>query len=98
MRSLTETPPSIDRPHDARVLAALRRRGPLTRAELGVEVGLSRTTLSQVVGDLLDRGVLHAYREAAPEGPGRPVERVHLAPAAGYALGIDLGRRRAHIM
>lgn len=84
--------------HDDQVLAALRQLGPLTRAELVDHVGLSRTTISQVVGDLLRAGVIHATRETSPDGPGRPVERIYLDPSTGHILGIDLGRRQAHVI
>ncbi|WP_193312891.1 ROK family transcriptional regulator [Georgenia subflava] len=98
MQSIGSVQAASRRPHDDDVLAALRRFGPLTRAQLVEQVGLSRTTISQVVGELLRSGVLHATRNSAPDGPGRPVERLYLDPASGHVLGIDLGRRLARIV
>lgn len=98
MQSIANVQQASRRPHDDVVLAALRRFGPLTRAEIVEHAGLSRTTISQVVGTLLQNGVLHVSRETAPEGPGRPVERLYLDPSSGHVLGLDLGRRRAHVL
>lgn len=98
MQSVASVREASRRPHDDVVLGALRRYGPLTRAEIVERAGLSRTTISQVVGALLRSGVIRVARESAPEGPGRPVERLYLDPASGHVLGVDLGRRRAHVL
>lgn len=98
MQSVANVHEASRRPHDDVVLSALRRFGPLTRAEVVEHAGLSRTTVSQVVGELLRAGVLHVSRESAQEGPGRPVERLYLDPSSGHVLGIDLGRQRAHVL
>ena len=96
MQSVANVQRASRRAHDDVVLGALRQFGPLTRAEIGEHAGLSRTTISQVVGALVKSGALRVARETLPEGPGRPVERIYLDPSSGYVLGIDLGRRRAH--
>lgn len=98
MQSIANVQEASRRPHDDVVLGALRRFGPLTRAEIVERASLSRTTISQVVGGLLRSGVLQVSREAVPEGPGRPVERLYLDPASGHVLGVDLGRRLAHVL
>ncbi|WP_432112267.1 ROK family protein [Streptomyces sp. YPW6] len=55
--------------HERAVLDELRRSGALTRADLVSRVGLSRTTLSAIVADLLAREVL-VERRTASEGLG----------------------------
>lgn len=75
-----------------RVIAALRESGTASRADLARLTGLSRTTVSTVVGDLMEAGLL---REVEPppdstRGAGRPPVPLALDPSAGAALGIDI--------
>lgn len=98
MTQVTYVNRSATRSHEDRVLAALRRLGPLTRAQLVTHVQLSRTTLSQVISGLLAAGAIQAVRDdRGARTPGRPVELLHLTPSSGHVLGVDLSRRRAHI-
>ncbi|GJF31317.1 transcriptional regulator [Kitasatospora sp. NE20-6] len=84
--------------HETLVLDLLRRHGPLTRAGLGTHTGLSRTTLSDIVGGLVAGGaVVTAAPEQATGRRGRPVETLSLNPAAGQAVGIDFARRAVHV-
>lgn len=77
------------------VIDALRARGVASRAELARITGLSRSTISTIVADLLE-GDLAAEREGQPEGEahaGRPPVMISLKSSAGLALGIDFGHR-----
>ncbi|WP_433019082.1 ROK family protein [Kribbella sp. CA-294648] len=82
----------IRRVHEERVLRELRESGPLTRANLGQRVGLSRTTLSEITANLISRGAVveigHGPNEPAV-GRGRPASLVALQPTVGQAMGID---------
>ncbi|MEU1466134.1 hypothetical protein ABZ467_37030 [Streptomyces sp. NPDC005727] len=65
----------------------------MTRGELGARCGLSRTTLYEVAGRLVDSGlVIATVPDTGPRRPGRPAEKLALNPAAGPLLGIDFGR------
>jgi predicted NBD/HSP70 family sugar kinase/biotin operon repressor len=70
-----------------RVVDALARRGPLSQSELARETGLSRATVSNIVGDLRSAGVLRA---STRRRGGRRVLEVSFHRRAGLALGIDL--------
>ena len=89
----------VRRTHEERVLAALRAHGALSRGELAKRVGLSRTTLSEITANLLQRGaIIVADTDAATRaGSGRPAERLALDPDSGQFLGIDFGHRRVHV-
>lgn len=89
----------VRRTHEARVLAALRAGGALSRAELAKRVGVSRTTLSDVTASLLRRGAIVVVDTdaAVRNGSGRPAERLALDPSAGQYLGVDFGHRRVHV-
>src|SRR5215211_188305 len=74
-----------------RVIDALREHGVASRAELSRITELSRSTVSTIVGDLLDSG-LAVERDGQPEGEahaGRPPVMVALDSSAGLALAVD---------
>src|SRR5690606_39402700 len=82
------------------VVDALRARGIASRAELARATGLSRSTISTIVGDLIEAG-LAVEREGpvdgAPVQAGRPPLMVSLNAQAGLALGIDFGHRHLRV-
>ena len=81
------------------VIEALRERGVASRAELARATELSRSTISTIVGDLIDAG-LAVERDGQPEGEthaGRPGVMVALDPSAGIALAIDFGHRHLRV-
>ena len=83
-----------------RVIDVLRRRGAASRAEIARRTGLSRTTVSSLVGDLQRDGlVTERAAEEAPRGPegGRPGVLVTLDPRAGALAGVDFGHDRIRI-
>jgi len=86
----------VRRTHEERVLRALRKNGAMSRGELARAVGLSRTTLSEITGSLLNRGAIVVVDTDAPhrQGSGRPAERLALDPASGQFMGVDFGHRR----
>src|SRR5918994_294661 len=82
-----------------RVIDALRERGVASRAELARITGLSRSTISTIVGDLLESG-LAGERDGQPAGEthaGRPPVMISLNSSAGLALGIDFGHRHLRV-
>jgi len=88
----------LRRSNRAAVIDELRIRGPLTRAELAEHTGLSRTTVSNLLGDLIGRGMVTDGSEStavpdAPRGSGRPSRKVRLDVSAGVAVSVDIGAR-----
>ncbi|GGN30543.1 hypothetical protein FHR83_004339 [Actinoplanes campanulatus] len=62
--------------------------------------GLSRTTRSEITGELLGRGaiVVTATDARRRAGSGRPAELPALDPRSGQFLGVDLGHTRARVV
>ncbi|AEN08496.1 MULTISPECIES: ROK family transcriptional regulator [unclassified Streptomyces] len=88
----------LRRGHEESVLGLLRRHGPQSRAELGRRVGLSRTTLYDIVATLVASGaVVSSAADPGPRRRGRPVERLSLDPSAGQAVGVDFARRAVRV-
>jgi predicted NBD/HSP70 family sugar kinase len=80
-----------------RVVTALREMGVASRADIARRTRLSRSTVSTIVGHLLDDGLVVNHEGDSPAitaaGAGRPPTLITLAPAAGAAVGIDFGKR-----
>jgi predicted NBD/HSP70 family sugar kinase len=89
----------VRRNHEERVLRVLREHGALSRGQIAKAVGLSRTTLSEITGSLLQRGAIVVVDTDAGHraGSGRPAERLALDPASGQFMGVDFGHRRVHV-
>jgi predicted NBD/HSP70 family sugar kinase len=76
-----------------RVIGVLRETGTASRAEIARRTGLSRSTVSSVVADLIAAGLARegeAVVTRGARGTGRPAVPITLDPSAGVALGIDL--------
>jgi predicted NBD/HSP70 family sugar kinase/biotin operon repressor len=78
-----------------RVIDALRTRGAVSRAEIARQTGLSRSTVSSLVGDLQAAGMVveRAAGGVAAAGSqgGRPPVLVALDSSAGAVIGLDFG-------
>ena len=75
-----------------RLVSALRSDGALSRAEMARRTGLSRSTVSTVVADLVREGLVQEAGEARTSGTtgGRPATPLTLNPATGAVLAVDL--------
>lgn len=78
------------------ILEALARRGPLTRAELVGETGLSRTAVTQVLR-MLEAGdaVVSAGVDRETRGPA--ATRVSLHPHLGIAAAVHVDHHSVHV-
>lgn len=89
----------VRRSHEERVLRALQQAGALSRGEIADRVGLSRTTVSEITSDLIDRGAIRVVDTDAVGrvGSGRPAERLALDPGSGQFMGVDFGHHRVNV-
>jgi predicted NBD/HSP70 family sugar kinase len=76
-----------------RIVDVLRRSGTASRVELVRATGLSRTTVSKLVGELQASGLV--VEREGPNGDGghvgRPAIALALNPRSGGVVGIDFG-------
>src|SRR5439155_11110824 len=85
----TIRPALVGKLNERQVLRLLRTRGPLSRAEVARESGLSPPTVSKAVASLLRAGLLE--EADAPElARGRPAPRLRLATTSAQVLGIAI--------
>jgi N-acetylglucosamine repressor len=74
-------------PNERKVLRLIRDRGPLPRAEVIRQLGLSAPTVLKAVASLLESGLLEED-VVAETGVGRPAKKLRLAREATQVLGI----------
>jgi predicted NBD/HSP70 family sugar kinase len=88
----------LDGPVTLSTLARLVASGTaVSKADLVQAAGLARTTVSNGVDELLDRGVLRIAGTRPTPGRGRPADRLALSPDGGHVLVADLGAHGAHL-
>jgi predicted NBD/HSP70 family sugar kinase len=75
-----------------RVITVLRTQGRISQADIARATGLSRTTISTVVGELKDLGLVSYVngKESHPRG-GRPAVQLVLQNPEQVVVGIDFG-------
>lgn len=71
------------------VLNFIREREPISRAEISHETALQRSTVSLIVDELKNRGLI--YEVEGESTGGRPPTLLRLRPAGYSAIGVDVG-------
>jgi predicted NBD/HSP70 family sugar kinase len=85
-------PPLIRAMNEQLLLGHIRDVGPLSRADLARQSGLSKPTVSLALAALERAGLV---REAGQRTgvPGRSARLYEVRPEAGYVLGLDIGHK-----
>lgn len=78
------------------LLKQIRTHGPISRAELVKTSQLSPTTVSVLVEELLQAGLVREVGTGESSGGRRPI-LLEFQPAARLAVGIDIGVRRTTV-
>ena len=91
LRPTTKVLPEHARRHNrALVLQSLFHSGPSSRADLARETGLTRVTVSDLIGDLLSEGLVEELGVRPEARVGKPATLVGLRPDAAHILALDL--------
>jgi predicted NBD/HSP70 family sugar kinase len=96
---LPERPPTVGTPSLLRainartILEQIQRTGPVSRAQVARDSGLSKPTVSLGLTALLDAGLVREVGRSRGR-PGPTAVLYELNPEAGWVVGIDVGRRR----
>lgn len=86
-------PRAVRHLNEARALSALLKRGPMSRADLARDLGVTRATASSIVGSLMESGYVADGPEQGPERQrrtGRPSTLVSLRPGHAVFLGAGI--------
>lgn len=86
----TTTVRDLRKSNRARALWELYMNGPLTRQEVGAAAGVSPATVSNLVGELLEQGVVIEVGLEDSNG-GRPRGLLQVNPEYGFVVGVDVG-------
>ncbi len=78
------------RHHRSLLLQQLFREGPASRADLARTSGLTRVTVSDLVGELVAEGLVEELGAPAESRVGKPPMLVGLAADSTHVIGIDL--------
>lgn len=87
---LRGTNQEFGRPFNRRiVLEAVRLHGPVTRAELARQVGLTLQTVLTIVGELEE----HGFVRSQPPPAGSRAPQITINPEGGFAIGVQVSPR-----
>lgn len=93
MPSRPGTPRLLRELNDRSALDLLVSSGPLTRAQIGHNTGLSKVTASQLLSRLQERGLVAVVGEqAGGRGPNAALYAV--VPSSAYVAGLEVGPNR----
>ena len=85
--------------NQARVLRLLKEKGALSRAELARYLGLTRSTITLVSNELIEKELVMSTGEAfVTQLTGRPGEAVKLEPQGAFFLGAEIGAKEIHLV
>jgi predicted NBD/HSP70 family sugar kinase len=76
------------------VLETIRLQGPLSRAAIARQTGLSIQTILNIAEELTNQGLLREGDLRQSGGRGAPAPELALNPSGGFTFGISLDHRR----
>jgi predicted NBD/HSP70 family sugar kinase len=86
----------VRRRNRSALLSTLYFDGPLSRQHLTELTGLSAATVSNVVGSLIEEGLVVEAGSVDSDG-GRPRVLLRVDPRYGYVIGADVGETRVRV-
>jgi len=86
----------LRRENRSALLRSLYFNQPRSRQELSEATGLSPASVSNVVRDLLDEGIVVEAGSVDSDG-GRPRVLLEMNPEYGYVIGVDIGETRVRV-
>src|SRR5277367_2932633 len=86
----------LRRDNRSALLSSLFFERPRSRQQLAEATGLSPASVSNVVRDLIDKGIVVEVDSVGAYG-WRPRARLHVSPAYGYVIGVDVSETRVRV-
>lgn len=83
--------------HSAMLLRLLWQIREISRADLARKTGLSRSTISAIVSDLLDTGLIHEARPGESRGGRKPI-LLAFNDDAYFLVGVDMGATHVSVL
>jgi predicted NBD/HSP70 family sugar kinase len=86
----------LRRENRAAILWSLYLSQPCSRHELSAATGLSAASVTNVIRELIDEGIVIETGLAGSDG-GRPRTMLGMNPRYGYVIGVDIGETRTRV-
>src|ERR1700729_3606265 len=86
----------LRRENRAAVLWSLYLDHPRSRQELSAATGLSAASVTNVIRELIDEGIVIETGLVESDG-GRPRAMLGMNPQYGYLVGVDIGETRTRV-
>ena len=86
----------LRRENRAAILWSLYLSQPRSRHELSAATGLSAASVTNVIRELIDEGIVIETGLAESDG-GRPRAMLGMNPEYGYVIGVDIGETRTRV-
>ncbi|HTC85542.1 MAG TPA: helix-turn-helix domain-containing protein, partial [Candidatus Acidoferrum sp.] len=81
---------TVRRANLSAIVRELHARGPLSRSELVVRTGLTRSAIRGLIGELVAADLVSEERAAPSRTPGRPSPLVRLNPDSAVVLALEI--------
>ena len=81
---------TIRRDNLSTILREVHLSGPRSRSDLVGVTGLNRSTVGDLVAELVDQGLVREQRGDSLGSPGRPSPTVHAAPEGAVVLAVSI--------
>jgi len=89
-KGLRRADPSLPRPLADTVLQLIWKERRVSRADIARQAGLSRSTVSEIVGEILPKGLVREMGEGPSRGGRRPIV-LEFRDDACVILGVEMG-------
>jgi predicted NBD/HSP70 family sugar kinase len=76
----------------ARLLQLLYEKRDLSRADLARAVGFTKATVSSLIADMIQEGLVIETRQRSMDGPGRPAVDLNIDRSRWCVIAVDLSR------
>lgn len=93
-RATRDTPREVNR---SILLNLVRERQPISRADLAREMGVARGTITALVNELIDEGLIQEG-ETADAPRGRKPTLLHIRSQDWLTIGVDVHRTWTHVL
>ena len=88
---------AVMRTSNRKLILNLIRQGPLSRVELAEQTNLTRASVTQIVDELLEAGLVEAVSTMEHNGMGRRRTLLALCHNARYVFGVNIRRRHCEV-
>ncbi|WP_028983566.1 ROK family transcriptional regulator [Sporolactobacillus terrae] len=81
------------------ILEKIKTDQPISRATIAKRLSLSKSTVSTIVDELLEKKlVIELGEQTATKGGGRPALMIGFNPKSAYAIGVDIDRQKIVVL